>query len=332
MTSTDIPPVSSPRTSGPVLMSIVGLAVGIGGLALGGLAFERFLTLEPLINTQQQASHQTDENGKRLRDTIKAQRDAVQQQQDTIAAMRKDIAALQDALTQREAQNIDEATLTARIEAALANKLGKDGAIDARIAALESAKAEENGTVLESSFDDRDARSVRYLMLQQQVLGGKPFQPELSRFTESLGDGIAEQTQVRAALDVLGNGQPIASKASLYRRFMAVPAVIRTEPEPYAPSEETRGWWKRSGDMVKGLVKIEKIEGVQSPHQRIDEARGLIKLGGIEEAVAAMDGLPEAERAAYGSWLDDAQRYVATEKALAVLRAAALTAHEPAKE
>ena len=331
MTETDTSTTTTAvRTSSGAWIGAIGIVVGIGGLAAGGLALEQLSRITPLLSTQMQQQEERTKYIDRVTDAIASHKALIATQQETLSVMRAEIAGLHEALAERATQAPDDAAIRALIASAIAEQGADNTAITERVAALEGMKTlpDNAAPVQEAVYDDTDTRAVRYAILRELVLEGKPHREALERFKESLGDGLAETASVRDAFSVLDSDDAVPTASSLYVTFSDIPVRIRTEAEPYSPDAPGGSWWKRSTDSLKGLVKIEKIDSDVTPNTRIERARALVEMGDISAAAELIRALPDADREAYEDWLADAARFSVVRDALAVLRAASLTAHE----
>ncbi len=318
----------SSRGSSGVFIGVLGLTVGIAGLAAGGFALEKLTRVESQIADQAQLREVAATQDSGFGRILKSQSATIRAQQQDVTLLKAEIVGLHDALSKRDSATVNPEDVAALVK----EQLGDTNDIASRLAALEKTPSEtetQDEHVVESALDDADIRAVRFSLLQDLVRSGKPYDEALDRFSQSLGDGIAEQPTVRDALVFLKDAKEIPSAASLYRSLSGIPTRIREKETPYAPASDSKSWWERSGDSFKGLVKVEKIEGDISIIDSIDQARALAKLGGIGDAVSVLSALPDAEQDLYSDWLEAAKRHQAGEDALAVLRAATLVASEP---
>lgn len=323
MTDPKTMPDSPPPSSGGAgtLLATVALLLGIGGLAVGGLALEKLSRAD----TAPQVALQPSPLPSRAISVLNARLDRqVQEQQAHIDALKAEIAGLHETLaTQREAPAADTA-VTQQVTESLVHHAEAQAQLVARLDAIDAALADIRKTA--PSFDDADVRSLRYVQLRESLLEGKEYSLALERFRESLGDGIAEKPEVRAAITTLSKNTRIPALATLYRDFDAIPTHIRKVEDTYQPeTPPEEGWWKRSAASLSTLVTVERITKESSPHALVMDARTALARGDITLAAERIGQLPESDRSVYESWLSAVATYDSALAALAILREAALT-------
>ncbi|MBA4274861.1 MAG: hypothetical protein C0436_04330 [Alphaproteobacteria bacterium] len=314
---------ASPRSSSATWIGVIGIFIGIGGLTAGGLSLEKLSRIEPTISTQQDA---TGSRLKRIEAAIENMapvKHATTEQKAALEALRADLAALHEEYAQPHLSSIDQESLRKAMEAIGVHDSSQYGELAKRMAILEERNAHDS-SMHEPVFDDTDMRSVRFLMLEQLVISGKPFDEALDRLCEALGDGIAETPRIRNAFKVLSHSEAVPTQASLYTLYVSIPRNKASEPTPYVVAENDKGIVERSLSSLSGLVKIEKIDADAPPHERMIHADAMVKQGHIIEAAHLVGSLPDADREAYEDWLSSAARYEAAQNALSVLRSAAL--------
>lgn len=316
-----MPDLKQPRSSGAgALLGAVAVVIGIGGLAVGGLALEKLSRIEAMPRTEPR----TPPLPARVIAELNARIDQQEQEQRNQAdALRAEIAGLHEALAKQPEHPVAEAAVTAQVEESLIHHAEAQAQLVTRLDAIDAALAEIKRT--SPSFDDADVRSLRYVQLRESLLEGKGYSAALERFRESLGDGIAEKPDVRTALRTLSRNTHVPTLASLYRDFDAIPAHIRKEEDTYQPDTTQKSWWKRSTTSLSTLVKVERIEAGSSPHTLVLDAHTALARGDITLAAEHIQHLPETDRRAYENWLSAVALHDSALAALAVLREAALT-------
>lgn len=315
------PDLKQPRSSGAgALLGAVAVVIGIGGLAVGGLALEKLSRIETMPRADLRPSPLPARALAELNARI-GQQD--QEQRSQADALKAEIAGLHEALAKQQELPVADASVTAQVEESLIHHAEAQAQFVTRLDAIETALAEIKKTT--PSFDDADVRSLRYVQLRESLLEGKEYSAALERFRESLGDGIAEKPDVRTALRTLSQNARVPTLASLYRDFDAIPAHIRKEEDTYQPDTTEKSWWKRSTASLSTLVKVERIETESSPHALILNAHTALARGDLALAAEHIQRLPETDRNAYENWLSAVTLYDSALSALAILREAALT-------
>lgn len=314
---------ASARSSSTAWIGVIGIVLGIGGLAAGGLSLEKLSRIEPTLSSQQDATGHRLKRIESAIEQIAPVTHATTEQKAALEALRGDLAALHEEYAQPHPASIDEESLRKAVEAIGEHDSVEYADIVKRIAVLEE-HGTRDGTIGESAFDDADMRSVRFLMLEQLVNSGKPFGDALDRLREALGDGIAETPKVRTAFDTLLQDEAVPTHASLYQQFLGVPRSTAQEPAPYIAADDEQTIVGRSLSSLKGLVKVEKIDADSPPHERMVRADIMAKQGNITEAAHLIGSLPDTDREAYEDWLSATARYEAAHDALSILRSAAL--------
>lgn len=318
-TTTDSP---SPRSGGAgSLLSTIAMLLGIGGLAVGGLALEKLSHIDTAPHAPIPPSALTSRTISILNARLDKQ---TQVHQEHIDALKAEIAGLHEALAKQGEVPVAAASVTEQVETSLVQLAETQAKLVMRLDTVEAALADMKKET--PSFDDADVRSLRYVQLRESLLEGKAYDASLERFRDSLGDGIAEKPEVRHALDTLSRNTRVPTLLSLYRDFDAIPASIRVEGDAYHPEPSLEeGWWQRSADSLSKLVKVERIEVESSPHTLTLDARSALARGDITLAAERIRQLPKTDRSPYENWLNAVELYDSALSALAVLREAALT-------
>lgn len=323
---------STTRNAGGVWLASFALLAGVAGVAAGGYSLEKLSHLEPSISAQSESAkalaHERDDLARKLEEQYAL---GVQQQKQ-IDDMRTDIAALSEILANAPHARIDEETLKDEIADALTDAAPAIPNIEKRLEQLEqhaSSSDEEKAETLHDVTlgDTADIRALRFVMLERMIMSGGAHQEALERLREALGDGIAEQPNVREAFDILAAlEKPLPTAAALYQQFTGIKPK-RDAQEPYEPesSAQQKDWLRRSTESLEGLVKIERIDAKQPPSQTLKKAKTLAAQGNIVEAAHLVAALPDEDIAPYEAWLETTQDYESVLAALDILREAALT-------
>ncbi|HUJ99808.1 MAG TPA: mitofilin family membrane protein [Stellaceae bacterium] len=230
----------------------------------------------------------------------------MQEQAQAMRSLADRIAALESHPPQAAA---DETQLTA-----LAQSLQKlDGANAALGQRLD--RLEQRGAAAADTRSDQ-ALLLALGQLRAAVESGRPFTAEL----DTVKTLAHERPELTGALGTLGTsaGQGIANAASLAQRFRqdVAPSLLRAPAEPESDSLGARILGK-----LRSLVVIRRVgsgaagssDPVSAAVAKAETALGSDDLAG---AVAALEDLPEQDRAPAQSWLNAAHRRLDAEAAL----------------
>lgn len=335
MTDTEISQPTAPnRSNSGAWIGVIGIVLGIGGLAAGGLALEQLSRARPLFETQQVQQTRSAKEVADITSRVDGQSSTNREYALAIDALKAEIAGLHEAIAEKPGTDtIAPQAIDDRITALLAARQETEAPITHRIEALEKAQKANEDETNQSVFDDTDIRTLRFVMLQDTIRHGHDYRDALHRFREALGDGIAEHSDVRDAFTTLGKNNKAPALSALYRSFSEIPSGIRQEEESYVPATAPKaGWWGRTEQSLATLVKIEKVDAAVPPHALIQRARSAMESGDVAYAAELIHALPEHDRAAYDDWLNGASLYQSTLTALDVLRAACFIDSESAKD
>ncbi len=326
MTDTQNTSTSSTRSSGGMWISVCSLLIGVSGLAAGGFALEKLSRLETGISLQQQEATSSSEQNQKLLFSLKEQSADITEHKAALQSLRSDLAALHENIAESEHAAIDEKTVEAQIKKIAKKSASKDYSdMLERIASLEAKATLTPGAdqAHESAFSTADIRSLRYLLLREVIAQGKPHEDALIQFKETLGDGISEQKKVRKALENLESEQKIRTAPALYAMLTDVSHDTASQEKPYIPNSASKSWLEQSEESLTSLVKIERVDAAQPPHQRLEKAFALARMGDVVGAAHEIAVLPEADKAPFEEWLSQVEIYESAHDALDVLRTAA---------
>ncbi len=337
MTDVTTPTEPTSKSSGGVWIGVIGIVVGIGGLAAGGLALEQISRISPQLSQSENSQALGERTTRKLDDALRAQQRAIGAQQQTISALKAEIEGLHEALASKEGTPapIDEAALEELVKKHAPTASAHEDT-EKRIAALEQSAATqaEKFSALEADSsqepDISDLRLLRYMALREAIEEHAPHSEALDHLVSALGDGIAEKHDVREAIATLRKTGRVPSASELYITFAAIPpkALAREEKHYVPETEQKTGFVARSKAALKELVTIERVGAEASAHQVIDEVRIMLSLGDVLGGLDRLSDLPEDDRSSYDSWIDNANQHVAAYEALARLRAATLSEEE----
>lgn len=180
---------------------------------------------------------------------------------------------------------------------------GAESALVARIAALEQAQARV------AALEARATRLAAFDALRLRLDAGMP-----------LGPALAALPDAQAALTRFAAGAP-PTEAALRLAFepAARAAVAASEP-----AQAGQGVLQGAASRLSGLVTVRRGEEVvwgDAAAGEIERARRALAAGDIEGALARLERLPPAARAAMAEWAAEARALLDARAALAALTA-----------
>ena len=197
-----------------------------------------------------------------------------------------------------------EAERIAAATAALETRLrGAESGLAARLAALEAAQARV------AAGESRATRLAAFDALRLRLDAGQP-----------LGPALAALPAAPEALTRFATAAP-PTEASLRLSFEGAARAARAASEP---AREGQGMLDSAVSRLSGLVTVRRGDQVvwgDAAAAEIEGARRALEAGDIDAAVARIDRLPPAAKAAMGEWVAQARALGAARAALVTLAA-----------
>lgn len=155
------------------------------------------------------------------------------------------------------------------------------------------------------------ALALVLLQIREAVDVARPFQPEYQALLALAHD----HPDIAAAAAPLERPAQtgVASRAALAARLHQLAPQIATATPPDNP-----GWWSEIRAQLRSLVTIRRVGGAaQTPEEAaVSEAERAVHSGDLAGAIAALEPLTGAHKAAAEPWLRMARNRVAVEMAL----------------
>lgn len=206
------------------------------------------------------------------------------------------------------AEPVAAALETAPAAAALADPSAEIARLNARIADLEG-RAQRTG--------EAAASALAAAALIEATQGSAPFAAELAAL-RAVAPGLPELPALRGLAEM---GAPSrAALAASFADYAARAAVASRMPADGAPLKDRLAYYL---SRIVTVRPVGRIEG-QSADARLARAEVLLAEGDVSGALAELDGLPPAARAALAPWRTEAERRARIDRAAAALRARAL--------
>ena len=200
-------------------------------------------------------------------------------------------------LINRDARRID--TLTKDI-----------ASLSARLAAEQARREATTGTAEAAAA--RAEAMLTLVMVRSALADGRPLGALEGALNRLFG---ATQPQVVAAITAVGERPP--TRDGLAARLDAFGSALGQRG-----TGQRLGWWQALGHSVSALVGSADDPVLL----RVADAQARLASGDLAAATAQVRRLPAAQRRAARGWLDDADRLLAAERALATLEAGTLDA------
>lgn len=254
-------------------------------------AFAPRAAVEGLTNRADRLSERLDAVAARQQ---AADAEAIRRTEDLARGMNERLATAE----RTEAERITAATTS--LEARLR---GAESALATRLAALEAAQARV------AAVESRATRLAAFDALRLRLDAGQPLGPSLALLP--------------AAPEALTRFATVAppTEASLRLSFEAAARAGRAASEP---AREGQGMLDSAVTRLSGLVTVRRGDQVvwgDAAAAEIESARRALEAGDLDGAVARIDHLPPAARAAMADWVAQARALGAARAALATLTA-----------
>ncbi|MEO3474704.1 hypothetical protein AAFN86_22755 [Roseomonas sp. CAU 1739] len=254
-------------------------------------AFAPRAAVEGLTNRADRQSERLDAVAARQQ---AADAEAIRRTEDLARGMGERLAAAERA----EAERI--ATATTALEARLR---GAESGLATRLAALEAAQARV------AAVESRATRLAAFDALRLRLDSGQP-----------LGPALAALPAAPEALTRFAAAAP-PTEASLRLAFDAAARAGRAASEP---ARDGQGMLDSAVSRLSGLVTVRRGDQVvwgDAAAAEIEGARRALEAGDIDAALARIDRLPPAAKAAMADWVAQARALGAARAALATLAA-----------
>jgi hypothetical protein len=248
---------------------------------------------------------------------IKLAESALAQRIDRLEAGAAAAAAVKTGLEQQEgrlaaveAQSAGQAAAIGKLQQELSRLGGASTGLGDRLAAVERQVGE-----LKNADRGGAALMLALLQMREAVEAARPFPAEYDAFT-ALAKGDPDLAAAGAPLaDAARAG--VAGRIVLKDRLAALGPRIAAAAEP-APDGD---WWDQALARLRGLVTIRRLGGAESgPEAAVSAAEQALDRGDLAGAIAKLDALDGAARAAAEPWLRIARDRLAVETALADLQ------------
>jgi hypothetical protein len=223
-----------------------------------------------------------------------------------MGALEKKVAALEEASGPSGVAAAEEAK---RAAAQLGNEVAD---LKERLAAQEQQAAAARGPALR-----RQALVLAVGQLREAIAAGRPFRQEL----DSLAAVGAEDEDVIAAARPLESlaGKGVPTLGDLRARFPKVADAV-VHAGDGAPAGR---WIDTALERVAQVVTVRRtgpdVQGT-TPDAIVARAEAKLDAGDLKAALAELDALPDAPKAAAADWIADARARLAAEEALAALQ------------
>lgn len=201
------------------------------------------------------------------------------------------------------AERAEAERIAAAATALEARLRGSESQIATRLAALEAAQARV------AAVESRATRLAAFDALRLRLDAGQP-----------LGPTLAALPAAPAALTRFATAAP-PTEASLRLTFEAAARAARAASEP---ARDGQGMLDSAVSRLSGLVTVRRGDQIvwgDAAAAEIEGARRALEAGDIDAALARIDRLPPAAKAAMADWVDHARALGAARAALATLAA-----------